>query len=169
MEKEYEQKSKELKEIQDQIKNLTTEIDTLNSSYKEAEFTITKSQMDTKSLSVQLETLQKQEKDLAFFFFSIILSFLKNFFKKNYRITEDNSASEDDVERMKELEKTIKKNNQELEKLNESTKVFEESIKSLQAKIMEIGGMKLKAQKAKVDGISEAIDLANEKITRWQV
>lgn len=70
---------------------------------------------------------------------------------------------------MKELEKTIKKNNQELEKLNESTKVFEESIKSLQAKIMEIGGMKLKAQKAKVDGISEAIDLANEKITRWQV
>jgi len=70
---------------------------------------------------------------------------------------------------MKALEGDIAERKKEMEKLNKSTQVIEEAIKALQAKIMDVGGIKLKSQKSKVDGIKEATDLANDKTTRLQV
>lgn len=42
-------------------------------------------------------------------------------------------------------------------------------IEGLQNKILEIGGTRLRSQKAKVDGMKEMIDLANDQITKAEV
>lgn len=43
---------------------------------------------------------------------------------------------------------------------------MEDTIKELHRKIMEAGGIKLRFQKAKVDGVKEQIDLLNDRITK---
>ena len=70
---------------------------------------------------------------------------------------------------MKQLEGEIAERKREMEKLNKSTQALDDGIKALQGKIMEVGGIKLKTQKSKVDSLRESIDLANDKTTRLQV
>ena len=70
---------------------------------------------------------------------------------------------------MKQLEGEIAERKREMEKLNKSTQALDDGIKALQGKIMEVGGIKLKTQKSKVDSLRESIDLSNDKTTRLQV
>lgn len=69
---------------------------------------------------------------------------------------------------MAELKSTISKNQKELEKLQDSSCSIEMSIKELQEKILEIGGVRFRSQKSKVDGIQEQIELVNKNITTMQ-
>lgn len=70
---------------------------------------------------------------------------------------------------MKQLEGEVSEKNKEMEKLNKSTQTIEDAIKVLQNKIMEVGGIRLKSQKSKLDGIKESIENGNDKTTRLQV
>ena len=57
----------------------------------------------------------------------------------------------------------------DLQKLQVSSSKIEEQIKELQEKILEVGGVKLRSQKAVVDGIQEQISLLNERISKLKV
>ncbi|RMZ84160.1 hypothetical protein DV738_g782, partial [Chaetothyriales sp. CBS 135597] len=63
------------------------------------------------------------------------------------------------------LEKQIARANKEVEALKAETAGVEAEIKALQEQIMEIGGVKLRAQQAMVDGLKERIDLLNEDVS----
>jgi structural maintenance of chromosome 4 len=57
----------------------------------------------------------------------------------------------------------------EVSKLHAETAGVEEEIKALQDKIMEIGGVKLRSQKAKVDGLKGQIDTLAETLSTCEV
>jgi structural maintenance of chromosome 4 len=69
---------------------------------------------------------------------------------------------------MAELKTAIQGKQKELDKLKSSSSNIDEEIKELQEKIMEVGGVRLRSQKSKVDGIQDQIDLANKNITSIQ-
>jgi len=102
-------------------------------------------------------------------FFRFLSLFLLLTFVWCLRRSKDTAVDEKDAQRMKQLEGEIAERKREMEKLNKSTQALDDAIKALQGKIMEVGGIKLKTQKSKVDSLRESIDLANDKTTRLQV
>ena len=83
-------------------------------------------------------------------------------------VTELSNASTDESQ-VKGLEKQITTANKEIENLKSETSAVESEIQALQDKIMEVGGIKLRSQKAIVDGLKERIDLLNEDISSAEV
>jgi len=75
----------------------------------------------------------------------------------------EHKVSAADKNRVITLEKQINTLNTELAKLRSETSGTEEEIKALQDKIMEVGGVRLRSQKAKVDGLREQIETLNEQ------
>jgi structural maintenance of chromosome 4 len=67
------------------------------------------------------------------------------------------------------LESKIMKLSAEVDKLYTETAGIENEIRALQEKIMEVGGVKLRSQKAKVDGLREQIIALNDRITTCDV
>ena len=61
------------------------------------------------------------------------------------------------------------KSENELEKLIRSAEKIETVIKELQEKILEVGGVKFRSQKAVVDGIQDQITTLKERITKLKV
>lgn len=78
------------------------------------------------------------------------------------------STSADDSQ-IKALDKQIASLNKELDNLHSETASVESEIQALQDKIMEAGGIQLRSQKARVDGLKERIDLLNEDISNAEV
>lgn len=78
------------------------------------------------------------------------------------------NASADDT-LISRLENTISNLNEELRKLHSETASVEAEIQALQDKIMEVGGIQLRSQKARVDGLKERIDLLNEDVSNAEV
>lgn len=74
-----------------------------------------------------------------------------------------------DDSQIKGLEKQIASMNKELEKLHSETATVEAEIQALQDKIMEVGGIQLRSQKARVDGLKERIDMLNDDISNAEV
>ena len=83
-------------------------------------------------------------------------------------LTELGNASTDESQ-VKTLEKQIATATKEIEKLKSETAAVEAEIQQLQDKIMEVGGLKLRSQKATVDGLKERIDLLNEDVSAAEV
>jgi structural maintenance of chromosome 4 len=67
------------------------------------------------------------------------------------------------------LESKISKLQSDVDKLHAETAGIENEIKALQEKIMEIGGVKLRSQKSKVDDLREQISALNDRITTCDV
>ncbi|KAG8929532.1 hypothetical protein FRC02_005473, partial [Tulasnella sp. 418] len=74
-----------------------------------------------------------------------------------------------DVRRISQLDAEIATATKELDKIQKSASAIESEIQSLQNKILDIGGVRMRSQKSKVDGIKEMIDLANEQLTKAEV
>jgi structural maintenance of chromosome 4 len=74
-----------------------------------------------------------------------------------------------DQNRITALEKSITAADLEISKLRSETAGVEEAIKALQDKIMEIGGVRLRTQKAKVDGLKEQVDTLNDEMSSCEV
>lgn len=99
-------------------------------------------------------------------------SFTRNLADAQRRVSELTSAqqpSKSDNARISILEKQITSHKLESEKLHAETADVETEISELQAKIMEIGGVRLRAQKAKVDGLKEQIATLTEEISNSEV
>ena len=82
--------------------------------------------------------------------------------------TEQKSSKTDDGG-MKALEKQIASFGKEIDDLHSETAHVEAEIQALQDKIMEVGGIRLRSQKAKVDGLKEQINLLGEEISNAEV
>ena len=74
-----------------------------------------------------------------------------------------------DIQRISALTKEIDSGQRELQKLVRDSAAIEQAIKDLQEQILEIGGVRLRAQKSKVDGIRQMLEIENDKITKSEV
>lgn len=74
-----------------------------------------------------------------------------------------------EVQRIATLGGEIERGQRELKKLNDDSAAIEQAIKDLQEKILEVGGVRLRAQKSKVDGIRQMLEIENDKITKSEV
>ncbi|KAJ0416817.1 RecF/RecN/SMC [Aspergillus carlsbadensis] len=77
--------------------------------------------------------------------------------------------SKSDAGRVKALEQQIGGLEEEIEDLRSQKSGIEEEIQALQNKIMEVGGVRLRGQKAKVDGLKEQIRLLSDEISNAEV
>ncbi|KAL4881066.1 RecF/RecN/SMC [Aspergillus karnatakaensis] len=77
--------------------------------------------------------------------------------------------SKTDAGRVKALEQQIAGLEEQIEDLRSQKGGIEEEIQALQNKIMEVGGIKLRSQKAKVDGLKEQIKLLSDEISNAEV
>lgn len=84
-------------------------------------------------------------------------------------LTASKQPSKSDDSRIAALEKQISQHEKALEKLRRETAGAEAEINELQDKIMEVGGVRLRAQKAKVDGLKEQIGTLAEEISNAEV
>ncbi|KKK20217.1 hypothetical protein AOCH_005760 [Aspergillus ochraceoroseus] len=77
--------------------------------------------------------------------------------------------SKADTHRANDLEEQIAGLAEQIEDLRAQKGEIEEEIQALQSKIMEVGGVKLRSQKAKVDGLKEQINLLADEISNAEV
>ncbi|CAG8521184.1 4706_t:CDS:10 [Ambispora gerdemannii] len=89
--------------------------------------------------------------------------------KRVIELRQRNKSNPEDSKRKQQLQSTINKLTQELENLKTHPASIEQEIKDLQQKILDVGGGKLRSQKAKVDEMQEQIDSHNDRITTLQV
>ena len=80
-----------------------------------------------------------------------------------------NQVSASDKSRITALDATIEAGTVELEDVRDRAKSIEGEIKTLEKKILDIGGARLLTQKSKVDGLKLHINLANDEITKAEV
>jgi structural maintenance of chromosome 4 len=74
-----------------------------------------------------------------------------------------------DESRIKQLKKEISSLESEVAKLREKSSGISDQIKELQNKILEVGGVKLRAIQSKVTVTKGLLDMANESITKAEV
>jgi structural maintenance of chromosome 4 len=74
-----------------------------------------------------------------------------------------------DVQRIAVLAKELERGRRELEGLKRDSAAIEEAIRDLQEQILEVGGVRLRAQKSKVDGVRQMLEIENDKITKSEV
>jgi structural maintenance of chromosome 4 len=74
-----------------------------------------------------------------------------------------------DNSRISALETEVASASHSLQELQQRATTIEEAIKSLEQKILDIGGARLLTQKSKVDGLKLHINLANDEITKAEV
>lgn len=74
-----------------------------------------------------------------------------------------------DQKRIKTLEAEIAGNTKEADKLRQSASGIESQIKELQEKILEVGGVKLRALQSKVANTRGLIDLGGDNLTKAEV
>ncbi|RKP27676.1 RecF/RecN/SMC [Syncephalis pseudoplumigaleata] len=123
------------------------EYDQATKQLPELETLISKTDMDLAAYQKRIPMAEKQIADL----------------KKQAKPKKDTET------RMKQLQKSMAKRSAEMEQLKQQTSVIEQDIKALQEKIMEVGGVRLRSQKAKVENIKEQMESCNEQAVRAQV
>lgn len=89
--------------------------------------------------------------------------------KRKAELSSSKQPATSDAGRVKSLESNIATLEREVQKLTSSTSDIEAEISALQDKIMEIGGVKLRGQKAKVDSLKEQMKTLTEEISGAEV
>lgn len=152
----------------EQVSALEVDRDALEKSFAElqAKQQELKSQLDELQRSLPKLETAKQKLELA------INSLQGNISDAVARVAElkkEHRGSSTDENHTRDLEKQIHKSETNIGKLQEQTAGLEEEIKALQDKIMEIGGVQLRTQKAKVDGLKEQIEHRGEELSSAEV
>lgn len=152
----------------DQVSKLEQDRDTLQRSF--AEFQQEQQQLETalRQLNHQIPELETKSRKLAL----ELESFDRNIADAQRRIKElgkEQASAKSDKGRISSLQKAITTADKELDKLHTETADVEAEIKALQDKIMEVGGVKLRSQKAKVDGLKQQIDTLNDQSSNAEV
>jgi len=145
--KQLEEKSVQLKEVREKYESLEIES-------KELETTITKSQIELQKKEMDLKGISKQREELE---------------SRLPELEAQTQLKSTEVKRMKELEMEIKNFEKEIAKIKLSCGSLEAEIKSLEEKIANVGGIELKSQKAKVEGLTSQIDNATNAMTKLEV
>lgn len=124
-----------------QIDDLQTSLATLKKSVPQIEMSISKLGLELKGLEKQIDEKTKAT--------SVANP------KKGLSTIEQSN--------LKSLEMQILEASKEVETCTTTSDRIKDEINGLQEKVLEIGGIKLRSQKSKVDGISERIDLLAER------
>lgn len=74
-----------------------------------------------------------------------------------------------DMAKMKQLAKKVTDLQAEKTEIKKNAQLIEAKIKDLQNKILDAGGVKLRAQKSKAEGIREQIEALGDKVTKTKV
>ncbi|KND02295.1 uncharacterized protein SPPG_02770 [Spizellomyces punctatus DAOM BR117] len=148
LEKEKEQIEGVLQELLEKRRQLEQQIDECGRQLPAVELELTKVEMDVKSLQEGLADAEKHAEIVR---------------------TQQQGPSTEDLSRRDELNSIISKLTKQTSNLQESATVIQEDIKELQGKILEVGGVRLRTQQAKVDGVNEEIGINNTRMTKLQV
>lgn len=108
------------------------------------ELDISKSELEIQSLAKSLEEAQNQYNELA---------------------RENQAGSSNALKEWESVTKIVTKLESELQELKAHTQDLEQTIADLQEKIMEAGGVRLRLQMSKVDGMKDQIQLCNTRLT----
>lgn len=146
-EKENEQDAMAVANAISQMARLETEIDDLQAKEPALDLALQKLGMDVGVLTQRIKEGEKRLRDLE----------------------RQSKPDQGDVQRISALAKEIDRGQRELDKLVQDSAAIEQAIKDLQEQILEIGGVRLRAQKSKVDGIRQMLELENDKITKSEV
>ncbi|KAJ1969692.1 Structural maintenance of chromosomes protein 4 [Dispira parvispora] len=84
-------------------------------------------------------------------------------------LQESDQPDEQDVERMAKLRQVIEGHQGQLATLQKKQHAIEDSIKQLQDKILEVGGVQLRLQKAKVESLKQRIETLQDQLIKSDV
>ncbi len=148
LEQERDAQELSFQEYQVQTRKLETDLRNLHERIPELDVTMSKIELEIESAVRHLADAERRVHELE---------------------KEQGPSSSVDNNRQKTLEKKIKILETEIEQLNAETLGIEEEIKVLQDKIMEVGGIKLRSQKSKVDSIREQLETLNQQVNAADV
>lgn len=131
-------------EFQTQQRELQASLRELKEHIPEVEVMISKIELELESSSRHLADAEKRVRELS--------------------VQNRRSNADESVARVLALEKKIGELKTEIKELNAETSGVEDEIKMLQDRIMEVGGIKLRSQKGKVDSIREQLETLNEQV-----
>jgi structural maintenance of chromosome 4 len=152
----------------DQVGKLEQDRDALEQTFVEFQQEQRQLEAALRDLSHQTPALDTKAQKLAL----ELESFDRNIADCERRIKElgsEQSSTKSDKGRMSSLEKSIASMEKEVSKLHAETADVEAEIKALQDKIMEIGGVKLRSQKAKVDGLKQQVDTLTDQSSNAEI
>ncbi|CCG83748.1 protein of unknown function [Taphrina deformans PYCC 5710] len=134
-------KRADLDKIQAEIRSLEAEMESLLQSAPAME-------TQKNRLTIELGAADKQVKDLK---------------KRSNELASQNTASAIDTKRFAQIEKSIANHERAITKLSEETLSIEADIKDLQDRILDVGGIKLRTQQSKVDGLKDQIEALQQR------
>lgn len=152
----------------EQVQKLETDRDQLEKQFeafqekqRELEASLREKQEEIPRLETEIQKIDLEAEDC-----------IRNLADAQKRVTdlqtEAQNISADDSQ-VKALEKQIRNFEKEIEKLRTETSSIEADIESLQNKIMEVGGIQLRSQKALVDGLREQMKMLNDEVSNAEV
>ncbi|KAJ2237530.1 Structural maintenance of chromosomes protein 4 [Coemansia sp. RSA 1722] len=134
-------------EQQTALRALQTKHKALQSRYDELEALLPRLELELKTVDEQVQMAKKRARDLA----------------GAQDQPDDASAA-----RRAQIDARVAAENQSIAVLHSQCATIEADIRGLQEKIMQAGGIRLRAQKAKVDGLQERIKTISDEIVRWE-
>ena len=152
----------------EQVSKLEIDRDGFEQQFEEFQQRQREIEMEVKDIRGQIPQLETQMQKISL----EIDSSNRNLADAQRRIKEltvEQKPSKSDDARIKQLEKQITQLEKESVKLHSQSAGLEQEIKDLQDKIMEVGGVRLRGQKAIVDGLKEQMDTLNEEISNAEV
>ncbi|CCH46220.1 Structural maintenance of chromosomes protein [Wickerhamomyces ciferrii] len=147
LEQELAEKEKNFEIAQNTYYEMTDALKEMKERKPEIENQMSKLKFENESLSNELKNSQNQLQEAI----------------------KANDAMKSNDKEISNAEKQVQSLQKEYENLTEQTKEIHNKINELQEKIMQVGGVKLRLQKSKVDGLNETIELTNEKINNNKV
>ena len=155
----------ELSVLLGERQEVENEVEQLQKRLPAVDLAAQKLELDIRNVEKRMQEDEKRIKELR--------SVLRPFERSDVQLTNilrvhvtPNAA---DAKRIKALEATISASTSELHNLLEKSSAIKSDIKGLQDKILEIGGVRLRSQKSKVDGLKQQMDHINETITKAEV
>lgn len=152
----------------EQVSKLEQDRDTLQRTFAEFQQEQQKLETALRQLNNQIPELETKSRKLVL----ELESFDRNTADAQRRIKElskEQASTKSDKGRLASLQKAISSADKELSKLHAETADVEAEIKALQDRIMEVGGVKLRSQKAKVDGLKQQIDTLNDQSSNAEI
>ncbi|KAK9387473.1 RecF/RecN/SMC [Lipomyces mesembrius] len=143
IEAKYAESEQEFAKAQENVNDMEDSLKNLKKRKPKLELSISKTELEIQALGTHLVDAKKMLSDLK-------------------ADLESNSANDKVA---KGLEKKLAGIEKEIVQLRGKSSTIENEIKDLEERIMEIGGIKLRLQKAKVDGILQQIEIRNDRIS----
>lgn len=152
----------------EQVAKLEVDRDGLESVYAELQSKMRDSESQLKTLQDQLPQRDTQAQKIGLELDSIQRNMV-DAEKRSRELAAEQQHSRSDEQKISTLGKSIAAMEKDVEKLQSETAGIEADVQTLQDKIMEIGGVKLRGQKAKVDGLKDQIALLSESLSAAEV